>query len=76
MKILDLVPRLREMSHEDLMNKIRGIRNARVYVTEHSQAKASKKPRKPREKKAEIEKLFAGMSPAEKAKLLEMLDES
>ena len=68
----DILPRISEMSYEDLLKKVERIRAARVDARS---AAASKPVRKSREKKSSLEKLFSKMSPDEKKKFMEALGE-
>ena len=72
MKNEDLIERISEMPYEDLLKKIRGIREARVDALA---ASASKPTRKARPKKAAVDKLVDKMSEEEKAKLIALLSE-
>ena len=65
-----LLPRISQMPYEDLLKKVRNIREARVDAKAASQNKAV---RKARPKKAAVDKLVDKMSEEEKAKLIALL---
>ena len=71
MKNEQLLPRVLEMPYEDLLNKVRNIREARVDAVKASQNKAVKKARP---KKPIVDKLVDKMSADEKAKLIALLE--
>lgn len=72
-----LVKRLSDMSYNDLMMKIRGIRKARVDVNTIRQQEKEKKEAKPkRAQKKAVDKLLDGMSAEERLALLKILEAS
>lgn len=71
MKNENLLPRILEMPYEDLLKKVRNIREARVDARAASQNKVT---RKSRPKKAAVNKIVDKMSEEEKAKLLALLE--
>lgn len=74
MKLSDLISsnRITSMSHDDLMAKIRALRERRMRFVprEKPKAKAAKKA-----KTTKLEKLIAGMSEEQRAQLLASLEE-
>ena len=71
MKNEDLIERISEMPYEDLIKKIKGIREARVDVRA---ASTEKKIKLTKPKKASVDKLVDKMNEDEKAKLIALLE--
>lgn len=71
MKNEQLLPRISEMSYEDLLKKVQNIREARVDAKAASQGKAT---RKAKPKKAAIDKIFDKMTEEEKIKFIALLE--
>ena len=73
MKNEQLIQKITDMSYNDLMAKVRGIRNARVTAVEdHKQSAKLKQPKRQtkRARVNNVDKLVDQMSPEEKLKLL------
>ena len=69
MKNEDLVPQLSKMSYEELMDKVRAIRQARVTPSEP--LKTKKKSKKQKTTEGKLDEMLAGMSPDELAVFLQ-----
>lgn len=65
----DLTPRLSKMNHQELLDKIRAIRQARATPVEEPKSKKKIKAQKTVE--AKLTDVLADMSPEELAKFLE-----
>ncbi len=72
MKNEQLLERISEMPYEDLLKKVRDIREARV----DARAAAKNKPtKKTKPKKAAVDKIVDKMTADEKAKLIALLED-
>ena len=69
MKNEDLTPQLSKMSYEELMDKVRAIRQARVTPSEPAKPKKKSKKQKTTEDKLNV--MLEGMSPDELADFLQ-----
>ena len=69
MKNEDLTPQLSNMTYDELMERVRAIRQARVTPSEP--AKPKKTPKKQKDAQSKLEVMLADMSPDELADFLQ-----
>ena len=74
MKNEDLTPQLSKMPYEEMMDKIRAVRKARVTPSEPIKPKKRSKAKKATETK--LEDMLEGMSPEDIAKVLGLTNET